>query len=234
MLYLIVTALLSKCNQFVCIIISLDSLAILERIMPAIDYSVCRGTTIVAVRTPEVFAMATDSKGTFEGGGRAATSRPVSKIFQKDGILYAISGLTKDTKRGFDPVASIDDSVSDLEPLQNIANKLEQVLSKALEGELTVLRAEEPELFRQEIAADGNHGTSILLACWENEGPLSIGIHFHGVLNEDGKLAIRTTRLACPGDCPSGIFTFFLGHHTAIDKYVAQRGNICRCHQKMV
>ena len=188
------------------------------------ENAVCYGTTIVAVRTPEVFAMAADGEGTFKGRGMPTTSRLVSKIFQKAGLLYAISGLTKDANRGFDPAAAIASFISVPQPLRKTANDLERILSNSLRNELTTLRAEEPALFRHAVEGD-SRGTSILLACWENEEPLAIAIHFLGVLDEEGKLTIRTTRLACPGDCPNGTFTFFLGHHTAIDKYASERGN---------
>lgn len=39
-----------------------------------------------------------------------------------------------------------------------------------------------------------------------------------------GKIVIQPTQLACPGDCPNGNLTFFLGQHKAIDKYIAEKG----------
>ena len=40
----------------------------------------------------------------------------------------------------------------------------------------------------------------------------------------DGILTIETTRLRCPGDSPTGTYTFFMGHREAIDKYAAEHG----------
>jgi hypothetical protein len=45
------------------------------------------GTTIVAIRTPDLFAVAADGAGTMKGGGNPDTQRRVSKIFQNAGLL---------------------------------------------------------------------------------------------------------------------------------------------------
>jgi hypothetical protein len=195
--------------------------------MPPSDWSVCHGTVIVAVRTPEVFAIAADGEGTFRSEGKVTSRRSVPKIFQQSGALYAISGLTKDPGRGFDPTAMIAASLAVPLPLRNTANSLEVLLSKALEDELTKLRVEEPALFREAVEGD-NRGTSVLLARWENGEPAGIGLHFLPAVDVQGNLTIQTQRLACPGDCPRGTFTWFLGHRKAINKYVAERGNNMR------
>jgi hypothetical protein len=185
--------------------------------------SPCLPTTIVAIRTPEVFAIAADTEGTFKGGSNPTTRRSVSKIFEKGGVLYAISGLTKDSRRGFDPADAIAASLRDSQSLLSIVTNVEAILSKALKEELAKLQTEEPVLFCNAIEGD-NAVKTVLLASFEKEQPIAIGINFLGAVNTEGKLVIRTTRLACPGDCPNGMYTFFLGHHKAIDKYIAERG----------
>jgi hypothetical protein len=179
------------------------------------------GTTIVAIRTPELFAIAADSAGTFKGGGNSDRERPVSKIFQSGGVLYAIGGLAKDSRRGFDPERVIADFLRASHQLQSAVTNLETILSESLREELSKLQKEEPDLFRDAIQGSIN-GTSVLMASFENGQPIAIGIHFVGAVNSDGKVVVRTHRLACPGDCLDGTYTFFLGHRKAIDKYVAE------------
>ena len=183
----------------------------------------CGATTIVAIRTPDIFVIASDTEGTFKGGDKPATSRSVSKIYQKGGVLYAIGGLAKDAKRGFDPAESIAGSLQDSKPLLSAVTNLEAILSRSLKEELLKLRTEEPALFRDSIKGD-NAGTTVLLACFEKNQPVAIGIRFLGAVETDGKPVIRTTRLVCPGDCPGGTYTFFIGHHKAIDKHVSEHG----------
>jgi len=191
--------------------------------MPKSDPSVCHGTTILAVRTAELFTIAADGKGTFRAGGKLTSRRSVRKIFQQGGVLYAISGLTKDPSRGFDPAATIAAHLVVPQDLRKTANDVELLLSNAIEAELAKLRVEEPALFKEAVEGE-DRGTSILLARWENGEPAAIGIHFVAELDVQGKLTIQTRRLACPGDCPNGTFTWFLGHRKAIDKYVAEQG----------
>lgn len=188
-----------------------------------LSYAPCKATTIVAIRTPDVFAIAADSAGTFKGGNKPTNERKVSKIFQKNGVTYAIGGLTKDPARGFDPEKVIDDSLTHHKSIYPTVHSVKVLISESLKHELLRLQKEEPVLFREAIESP-NAGTSVLMASLENGQPIAIGIQFLGVMNSDGQIVIRTTSLACPGDCPDGVYTFFLGHHKAIDNYVAEHG----------
>lgn len=183
----------------------------------------CQATTIVAIRTPEVFIIAADSAATFKGGGKPTTERSVSKIFQRCGVLYAMSGLTKDPNRGFDPKSIISASLSVSQSLHSTVANLEAILSESLREELLKLQKEEPVLFRDAVEGpDG--GTSVLLASFEKGETVAIGIQFRAEIDSYGKLVIRTNRLSCPGDCQDGTYTFFLGNRMAIDKYVTEHG----------
>src|SRR5258708_835928 len=116
-----------------------------------LNSSVQRGTSIVAIRTPTLFAMAADGKGTFKGAGKSATNRRVLKIFETAGNVYAISGLTRDVPRGFDPAAIISASVSSSRALTETANEVEQHISTALKDELIKLQTEEPALYEHAV-----------------------------------------------------------------------------------
>lgn len=186
-------------------------------------YAPCLATTIVAIRTPEVFVIAADSAATFKGGGKPAKERSVSKILQKSGVLYAISGLTKDPSRGFDPENIIGASLSVSQPLHSTVANLEAILSEALRDELLKLQKEEPVLFRDAVEGD-NGGMAILLASFDKGQIVAIGMQCKGAIDSDGKVVVRTNRVACPGDCLHGTYTFLLGERKAIDKYFAEPG----------
>ena len=188
-----------------------------------VKHSSCLATTIVAIRTPEVFAIAADGGGTFKGGGNPPTQQSVSKIFQEGGVLYAICGLAKDDRRGFHPAEIIAVLAQKTPSFPYLLTNLEAALSKSLKEELARLRIEDPLLFQDSIEGD-NAGTAVLLAWFEKGEPVAVAIRFVGTVDPDGQLRIRTTRLACPGDCPGETYTFFLGHRKAIDKYVAEHG----------
>lgn len=183
-------------------------------------YSQCLATTIIAIRTPEVFTIAADSAGTFISSSKPLKQELVCKIYQKGGVLYAIAGLTKDAKRGYDPAEIIASSLHDTQPLLSSVNKIETIMRKAVKNELTKLRTEDPKLFIDELKE-----TTIIISCFENDQPVAIGIQFLGTIDGQGKILIRTKRLSCPGNCPKGTYTFFLGKTKAIENYVAIHGS---------
>jgi hypothetical protein len=185
--------------------------------------SACLPTTIVAIRTPETLAIAADTAGTFKGGGKPNNERPVSKIFQNGSTLFAVAGLSKDSSRGYDPAKIIDDCLKNSQSVKSAVTNVERILSKALSEMLSRLQIDEPTLFRDATEGD-TAGTTILLAAFENGQPVAIGVRFVGKLDGAGKIIIVITRFACPGDCPDGEYTFFLGQRKAIERYVAKHG----------
>jgi hypothetical protein len=202
----------------------LSSIILLAQIVSNLDSSVQQGTSIIAIRTPTVFAIAADGKGIFKGGSESATARRVSKIFETAGVVYAIGGLAK-SPHGFDPAAIIAASVSSRRSLADTANEVERDISTALKDELIKLRTKEPAFYRNQLVGK-NRGTNILLARWESNEPVAIAIRFVAELDKAGNLMIQTQRLCCPGrDCPNGSFTFYLGHHEAVDKYLSETPN---------
>ena len=194
----------------------------------SISLVICRATTtlatsIVAIRTPELFVIAADTAGTFKGGAKSDMMRQVSKIFEKSGFLHASSGLNKDPMRGFDVEATVGSCLRPSQRFRAAVKCLESTLSRSLGEELMKLRREEPALFRYSIEGP-SAGTAVLLASYEEGQPIAIAIRFLGQVTSDGKILIQTDRLACPGNCPNGTYTFFLGHRQAIDKHVAEHG----------
>jgi hypothetical protein len=202
-----------------------SSIIFLAQVVSNLDSSLQQGSSIIAIRTPTVFAIAADGKGTFKGGNQPETVRRVSKIFESAGVIYAVGGLAK-SPLGFDPAAIIAASVSSRRALADIANEVEREISTGLKDELIKLRAKEPGLYRSQLVGK-NRGTNILLARWESDEPVAIAIRFVAELDKGGDdLVIQTQRLCCPGrDCPNGFFTFYLGHREPIDKYLSETPN---------
>jgi hypothetical protein len=188
--------------------------------------SPCLATTIVAVRTPDAVVIAADSEGTFKGGNKTQTRKDVRKIFEEDGILYAISGIAHDPGRGFDAAATVSASLHRSESLQSAAINLERTLYASLEHLLSRFQNEDFALFQamtRKISEGEPEITSILLASFQNGEPTAIAISFSGTVS-GGKIVLQPKRIACPDMCPNGNYTFFLGKHKAIDNYVAKMG----------
>jgi hypothetical protein len=183
--------------------------------------SPCHSTTIVAIRTPEVVALAADTAATFKGGGQPDTQATVSKIGRHGQVLYALSGFVKDPRGLFDPATTIAASFHEAQPFLSVVAQIEAQLAHALTAALLHLRTDDPGLFRQAITA-GTGGTTVLLASFEHGAPVAISLTFRGAATATGHLRIHTQRRTCPGaDCPEGRYTFMRGRHKAIEQYFA-------------
>jgi len=181
-------------------------------------------TTIVALRTPDTFAIAADSLATVKSGTRKTDEHAVSKLFQKNGVVYAVSGLAKDPVRGFDVENLIADSLSQQKSFSSTVKTLETLVSDSLKSELSRLQREEPLVFSEAVESL-DAGTSILLASRENGEPVAVALRFLGAVRSDGHVEVDTVSLACPGDCRAGKYIFLVGSHKAIDAYVREHGS---------
>src|SRR5215471_14117473 len=198
-----------------------DGLGVVSLVWLVMTVSPCNSTTIVAMRTPEVVALAADTAATFKGGGQPDTQAAVSKIGQQGQVLYALSGFVKDPRGLFDPAAMIAATFHEAQPFLSAVAHLEAHLARALTAALLYLRTDEPALFRQAITA-GTGGTTVFLASFEHGVPLAVSLTLRGAATPTGDIHIDTQRRACPGaDCPEGRYTFLLGRHKAIEQYFA-------------
>jgi hypothetical protein len=110
--------------------------------------------------------------------------------------------------------------------LRLAAIDLENKFAKPLQDLLARLQNEDFALFQamiRKISAGEPEITSVLLASFQSGEPIAIAISFSGSVVA-GKIVLHPKRLACPGMCPSGKYTFFLGKYEAIVNYVAEEG----------
>jgi len=180
-------------------------------------------TTIVGIRTPELVVIAGDSAGTFRGGGPDKT-RSVCKVFSVRAAGFAIGGLAKDPARGFDAEAAVANALQDRESIRGAMIKIRDILSNALIAELERLKKEESTLYEWSLRGAGGYVTLVLIAAFEGEQPVTSAIAFKGHEDPPGRIGLTTSQLNCPGDCPGGVLTFFLGERSAIDRYTVKHG----------
>ncbi len=181
-------------------------------------------TTIVGIRTPELVVIAGDSAGTFRGGG-PETTRSVCKVFSVGGAGFAISGLSRDLRRGFDAEAIVARALWHRESIRGAMIEIQNKLSGALIAELERLKKEEPTVYEKSLQGVGGCVISVLIAAFEGHEPVASAIAFKGQEDPSGRIGLSTIYLNCPGDdCPGGVLTFFLGERGAIDRYTAKHG----------
>ena len=181
-------------------------------------------TSIVAIHTPDQVVIAADSEQTLRGGGLPTNRQTVCKIYQEGDALIAISGLAGDPARGLDPVQIVAAVLHDKNSFKKTINLIKRKLSVALRAELERLRVDDPALFSQMLEDSEKNGTAVFFTFLEYDVPVAAVIGIYPSIHERHRLALTSKRLTCPGDCPDGVYTFFLGERKAIDRYVAENG----------
>jgi hypothetical protein len=184
---------------------------------------VAHATTIAGIRTPEQVVIAADSLGTARGY-RIESTRPVCKIFRVKDAAFAIAGLVKDLAWKFDAENATADSLRRQTRLTETANDLADRLTDMLGSYLERLKTGNPYLYRKLLEEQEGTITSILLAAYEGDQPVAIGMSFHASEDTGGRIRITPTQVACPGDCPDGVMHFFLGERRPIERYIAEHG----------
>ena len=180
-------------------------------------------TTIVGIRTPTQMVISADSMGTARGY-RIESTQPVCKIFTVKDAAFAIAGLVKNPTWNFDAEKLTAESLRRQIHLTESANDLTERLAGMLGTYLGRLRSGNPVLYSKLLEEDDGNITSILLAAYEGDQPVAIGIGFRASEEPGGLVRITATRVTCPGDCPNGVMYFFLGERRPIDRYIAENG----------
>ena len=175
-------------------------------------------TTIVAIRTPDSVVLAADSRGTFAGGGE--TTRNVCKIRRVGDRFFAVAGLSEDPGRGFSAVNIVRRALQASDGVMNAATSAAEAMKDPLKHELTRLAAEDKGLLERSL----RKLPSVIVIGADNGVRAAAGFHFETQGNNHSPEELNLRTLRCPGDCPNGVYTFFVGERSTIDRYVAAHG----------
>lgn len=184
---------------------------------------VAHATTIAGIRTPAEVVIAADSLGTSRGY-RIESTQPVCKIFTVKDTAFAIAGLVKASAWNFDAESLAAESIRRQNRLTEAANDLAERFTSMLGSHLERLKKENPYLYGKLLEEQDGSLTSILLAAYEGDQPVAIGMLFSASEETGGRVKVSATRIACPGDCPDGVMYFFLGERRPIERYIAEHG----------
>ena len=180
-------------------------------------------TIIVGIRTPTQAIIAADSMGTARGY-RIESTRPVCKIFTVKDTAFAIAGLVKNSTLDFDAERLTAQCLRRQDRLTEAANDLTERLTGMLGSYLERLKTGNPSLYSKLLEEENGTITSILLAAYEGDRPVAIGMAFRATEDPGGRVRIASTRVTCPGDCPNGVMYFLFGERRPIDRYIAEHG----------
>jgi hypothetical protein len=198
-------------------------LAIFVTFITSATLPAANASTVVGIRTPAQVVISADSLGTLRGY-RIESTQPVCKIFTVKDSAFAIAGLVKDPAWNFDAESLTAGSLRRQIRLTESADDLTERMTGMLGTYLGRLKPGNPALYARLLEGEDGAVTSILLAAYEKDQPVAIGIGFRASEEPDGQIRITATRVTCPGDCPNGVMYFFLGERRPIDRYIAEHG----------
>jgi ATP-dependent protease HslVU (ClpYQ) peptidase subunit len=168
-------------------------------------------TTIVMVRQENAAAIAADSEGTFEGGGAPITTKPVCKIYQVEGAIFAVAGLVQDPVSQFSVPEIVARELRRPGPFSDKLTSLETAVATAVEEELPLLmnsdRSGYEKMLRQGDAV------SVLLAVPEAGAVSARGFSIHVAPNPVAPGVV----LSITNDSRDQTI-LFAGQHSAIER----------------
>jgi len=176
-------------------------------------------TSIIAVRTPGVVYLGADSKMITEG--QPATDRKVCKIHQADELFFAVAGFAGDRRREFNVPEIVARAAKNGSTIREMVKRSEEAMVERLEAELVRLKNEVPAVYEKVVREEGGTVLALAFAGYE-EGATFVIITQFGTRDGNPPL-VFVKRDSCPGNCPFGVKTFFLGSHKAIARYIAEK-----------
>jgi hypothetical protein len=181
---------------------------------------VALATTIIAVRTPDMVVMASDSAAIYRLGDHT-TVHLVCKIFVVNEAVFAMSGrLVGSSPVGFDAAQLVDKALLTRESIATAVQEIQPRLISELRKALTYLSAHDPTTFEYTLRERREEIISILTASIESDEPVAVKFTIGVTGDTIETLKFSTMTDSCPGNCPTGLKHFVLGSGDAIYQYV--------------
>lgn len=174
-------------------------------------------TSIIVVRTPQVVYLGADSKTITEG--QPGTDRKVCKIYQADELFFAVAGFAGDRGRGFNVPEIVARAVRNGFTIRERVKRSEEAIVEQLTAELVRLKNEASTTYEKVVKGGGGTVLALAFAGYEERATFVIISQF--ATRDDDPPSVLVKRDSCPGNCPLGVKTFFLGSYKAIARYIA-------------
>jgi len=173
------------------------------------------GTSIIAVRTPDVAYIGADSR-ILQGASQQSTG---CKIEQIRGTFMSHAGIFKDPSTGWDLREDAKTSVEKGGTIREIADRFAAGTQPRLTVAVKRLKVVDPDYFRR--YCEGKHDPAVVFAGLENGVPVIAARSFL-IQTRDGQVVVTADPAEdCPGDCPTGMTDLPLGNHDVSDKIYA-------------
>ena len=176
-----------------------------------------RGTSIVAVRTPNAIFIGSDSKMIDGDGGDAGR---VCKILGYKGIYFGIARIWSSPAQGFSVASVATDALNSNSNLESKVTHFEKLLVHPLERLLISLRAADAARFQREL--DGRSAIDTLFVGFEGGYPVLLFRSFVVRNRTSRGVTLRIKREECSRDCSEALAYVALGQHEVIDEALAE------------
>ncbi len=174
-------------------------------------------TSIIVVRTPSVVYLGADSKMTTEG--QPVTDRKVCKLHQADELFFAVAGFAGDQRREFKVPEIVARAARKGSTMSERVRRSEEAVVERLTAELIRLKNEAPATYEKMVREEGGTVLALAFAGYEEGATFAIISQF--AIRDPESPSVFVKRDSCPGNCPFGVKTFFLGSYKAIARYIA-------------
>jgi len=170
---------------------------------------------------PGVLVIGADSAGTFEGRASVTNTRPVCKIYQSQGLFFAVAGLVRDPVTNFDTAAIVRSAAKSHTSIRAKTNAAISAIRLKIPREIRILKTADPTMY-QETNSGKREFVTVLLFGLEKGDVLADGFGLKVQVSTKGIITTIPNRKSCPGHaCPDGKYIFLLGDHDAIDRHFA-------------
>jgi hypothetical protein len=171
-----------------------------------------RGTTVVAVRTPDFVILAADSR-VLQG---STNEMKGCKIERAGDVFFSRAGMFLDPSTGWDLSRDARRAAAPGGSLRDIADRFVSLTQRGLITTMARLKKVDPEFFGRHC--EGKHDPEIVFAKIEAGVPALALRSFH-IETKNGQVTVSPDpAVNCPGDCPTEYTDVTLGNHDAADK----------------
>lgn len=175
---------------------------------------------------PGVVVAAADSKEVvssyLQDGGMVTDSREICKLRRASSSVALAAGFVR--ANDFYALDAIRDLSRVGESLDELTASVIRELPAKLGPELEAMRRTGDEALRRTMEEQDALEVAII-GMRDGVAGVSV-IAFKAHADEAGHVTISSREQRCPGDCPAGTASFFLGAHEAIEKAIAQDSSV--------
>ena len=180
-------------------------------------------TAIVASRSPTLILIGADSKAI--RGGDTSDAMFVCKIEQVGRFYYDAAGLTDNPFVNYTLSTIVEEAFRGGKTHTDKINRFEQLVQIPLSRALEYIRRDNPKFFEDYFDRGDKVALEVVFAGVVDGEPSFWTLSF--TMEHVNPISVSSThRSSCPGDCPTGYYTYFIGSKQTMANYALMNPQI--------